>query len=131
MDAITQQMSSCSLQPDAQVWFNDALSASAEIRKASSTEEKQRLTLAMARKAIDAPADMAKVFVKAFASVCDIKDSFECSGRQPTKEEADRNEAALGYRTPTAFLNAVAGETGEKSALQHFLVLKNVSKLIF
>jgi hypothetical protein len=68
----------------------------------------------MARTAKRAPADMTKVFVTAFASICDIRDRFECSVRQPTKDEAARNEAALGYRTPTAFLNAVAGEIGEQ-----------------
>jgi hypothetical protein len=116
MDAITQ-INYGSLQPDAQVWFSKALNASAAIRQASSTEEKQRLILAMAREAREAPAEMAKVFTEKFASICDMKDRFECSGRQPSKEEGDRNEAVLGYRTPTAFLNAVAREMGEQQLL--------------
>lgn len=112
MDAITQQTIS-SLQPDAQLWFENALRPSVAIRQASSTEQKQQLTMEMARKAKQAPADMVKVFMEAYAAFTDIKDRFECSGRQPTKDEGDRNEAHLGYRSPTAFLSAVAGEIGE------------------
>ena len=130
MDAITH-MNSSNLQPDEQAWFSNALTPSAAIRQARTTQAKQQLTREMARKAKRAPETMVKVYMEAFAPICDIKDSFECSGRQPTKDEGHRNEAAFGYRTPTAFLNAVAAEIGEQhSSKCCFKVLKTSTAVL-
>ncbi len=51
----------------------------------------------------EAPKDTTQVYMQAFAPICCIKDSFE----RATAAEADRSEARLGFRTPTAFLKAM------------------------
>lgn len=69
----------------------------------------------MATKAKTVQKERAKIFMEAFAPLCCLKDSLECSGQQVTAQEAARNQERLGFRSPTAFVKKVAEQTGEKA----------------
>uniref|UniRef100_A0A383WNF9 Uncharacterized protein n=1 Tax=Tetradesmus obliquus TaxID=3088 RepID=A0A383WNF9_TETOB len=83
-----------------------------EVRQAATTEQKQQLTMNLARKAKSAPKEMGKEFSDSYLPLWAFKHSFVCSGRQPTSDEGDRNEALLGFRNASQFLKAMEKALG-------------------
>ena len=109
--------------PDACDCLDTAMRRVEEVRQAATTEQKQQLTMNLARKAKSAPKEMGKEFSDSYLPLWAFKHSFVCSGRQPTSDEGDRNEALLGFRNASQFLKAMEKALGtcSEQLLHHSL----------
>lgn len=114
-------------QPDAQPVIAYSLRAGTAVLEAGSKEQKWKLPTELVSKAQRAQSEAVKTLVQTYGPLCCVLCSFESSGRQPSREEADRNEARLGFRTPSQFIQVVCAETGGCAGLRCPVCLLSLS----